>query len=93
MNSKDTHHANNWTVFAGKHNAITQNVGEEMFQVEEILVHPLYDNHTQTNDLALLKLKTDIAYSPLIRPVCLPGQAHALTAGQPCIVAGYGETL
>ena len=80
-------------MFAGKHNVITQNIGEEMFEVEEILIHPLYNNRSHTNDVALLKLKTNITYSPLIRPICLPSETHLLTAGQPCIVAGYGETL
>ncbi|KAK7111763.1 hypothetical protein V1264_011341 [Littorina saxatilis] len=93
LNSKETRHPSNWTVFAGKQNAIRSNTGEMMFEVEEIFIHPLYHNHSHRNDIALLRLKTNITYTSLIRPICLPTSSQVVADGQPCIVAGYGETL
>ena len=50
---------------AGETNAID-------FEVEVILQHPDYDPFTKDIDIALLKLKTKIAFSPQVYPISLP---------------------
>ncbi|KAL8609737.1 hypothetical protein ACOMHN_042776 [Nucella lapillus] len=83
----------NWTVYVGKHNVMRSNAGERLIRVEKILLHPGYDNRTYRNDLALVKVKGRVPFSPLIRPLCLPTRSAVPRVGQPCIVAGYGQTF
>uniref|UniRef100_A0A4W6FGD5 Plasminogen activator, tissue n=1 Tax=Lates calcarifer TaxID=8187 RepID=A0A4W6FGD5_LATCA len=49
---------------------------EQIFKVEKYWIHEKFDNETFDNDIALLKLKTDVGIcavnSPEVLPACLP---------------------
>jgi secreted trypsin-like serine protease len=62
------------------------------FPVARKFVHPRYEPRSQNHhhDIAILKLRQPAAYTPFIRPICLPQ-----TKGQPFntfYVAGWGRT-
>ncbi|XP_067622036.1 serine protease easter-like [Eurosta solidaginis] len=40
--------------------------------VEEQICHPIYNVRTQSNDIALLRLKEKIVFNDFIQPICLP---------------------
>ena len=44
---------------------------ENIFQIDRIFIHPDYDDKLQ-NDLAIIRLRKNIEYSPVSRPICLP---------------------
>ncbi|XP_055373767.1 serine protease easter-like [Condylostylus longicornis] len=42
------------------------------FEVKDIIIHEDYDQVTVVNDIALLKLSTDVKFSDFIKIICLP---------------------
>lgn len=50
------------------------------YEIEKILPHPEYSSVHSGNDIALLKLKQDVDFTPSnIKPICLPiGRASNL---------------
>ena len=47
------------------------------YEVESILRHQSHDVSTRDSDIALLRLKTKIAFSPTVYPISLPKSAGA----------------
>ena len=45
------------------------------YKVESILRHQSHDVHAKDSDIALLRLKTKIAFSPIVYPISLPKSA------------------
>ena len=58
-------------VVVGDHD-LTVSYYESYFEVEQIILHPEYDEPTINNDIALMKLKTPITFGEGIASVCLP---------------------
>lgn len=44
--------------------------------VSEKILHPDYKAHSKYNDIALLKLQSEVVLSPYIRPACLPTSSN-----------------
>jgi len=56
------------------------------YSIEEVIIHPNYDNYTTDNDLTLVKLSTPVTG---VKPVILD-HSSPLTAGLESWVAGWG---
>nr|XP_021207850.1 phenoloxidase-activating factor 3 isoform X4 [Bombyx mori] len=39
---------------------------------EDVIRHPLYDDNSLSNDIALIRLRGNVPYTDYIRPICLP---------------------
>ena len=46
------------------------------YDVIEIIPYPQHNPRTYNNDIALLKLNTDVKFSEFIFPICLPTKQH-----------------
>lgn len=55
-----------------------------------IVIHEDFRNLI-SQDIALLKLKDHISWSPLIQPVCLPNNRFKPSVGTSCWVIGWGR--
>ncbi|XP_030214887.1 tissue-type plasminogen activator isoform X2 [Gadus morhua] len=68
---------------------------EQLFEIEKFWVHQDFDKETYDNDIALLKLKTDIGicaiHSPEVLPACLPEPGLVLPDWTECEISGYGK--
>ncbi|KAM4745019.1 tissue-type plasminogen activator isoform 3-T6 [Anableps anableps] len=68
---------------------------EQIFKVEKFWIHEKFNNETFDNDIAILKLKTDIGIcavdSPEVRPACLPERGLVLPDWTECEISGYGK--
>lgn len=60
----------NYTIKIGI-DQLNQVKDENIFQIDKVFIHPDYDDKLK-NDLAIIKLKKDIEYSSVSRPICLP---------------------
>nr|XP_057914634.1 tissue-type plasminogen activator-like [Doryrhamphus excisus] len=84
------------SVFLGK-SAIneTDDVNEQKFTVEKIILHQAYNTTTYDNDIALLKIKSSdggcAIQTKSTRTVCLPPPNTQLPVGFQCITAGFGK--
>jgi len=66
-------------------------------QVSEIIPHPQYQGKAtqELHDIALLRLRTEVAFTNFISPVCLPTrpeQQNTIFLGRKMVVAGWGQT-
>ena len=66
----------------------------------QILLHPLYNSETTTNDIALVRLGQALQFNDRVRPACMPEYVRpAVTTrwgppdGALCYAIGWGETL
>ncbi|XP_047989851.1 uncharacterized protein LOC125229114 [Leguminivora glycinivorella] len=59
-------------------------------KVEHVIIHKDYNDTYLQNDVALLRLSSDIPYTDFIRPICLPSQDIADVNGENIIIAGWG---
>ncbi|KAL8558216.1 hypothetical protein ACOMHN_055466 [Nucella lapillus] len=58
-------------------------------------MHEHYEHSTVDNDIALMIVRESIPFTPLIRPICIPGGAEdtaPLSPGTACLLAGWGDT-
>ena len=85
---------NNLYVMAGSDNSYAQ--GGDSYSVEEIIVHPNYNNNTMNNDIALLKLNNPIYFNSYKQSVMLICDEQvsmgAQSPGTMATITGWGET-
>lgn len=65
---------------------------ERDYGVLKLIQHEGYDQKTQVNDIALLKLNDDVLFGDHIRPICLP-PSNIVLDDQITSVTGQFETL
>jgi secreted trypsin-like serine protease len=76
----------------GEHDTSTDSETQHIdVQVLKVVAHPDYDTKDGNNDLAIVYLTKDVAYTDLIRPVCLPSVELPNRSRRPYI-AGWGYT-
>uniref|UniRef100_A0A8C4QSF6 Uncharacterized protein n=1 Tax=Eptatretus burgeri TaxID=7764 RepID=A0A8C4QSF6_EPTBU len=95
----------NYVITLGQHNLLKPDYGEQDIGVEEIFVHPKYNENKHDSDIALLRLTGSVGacveMSYFIKQACLPcgstdrrGENIELTeikAGMKCHISGWGS--
>ncbi|XP_037084546.1 transmembrane protease serine 5-like isoform X2 [Pollicipes pollicipes] len=76
----------------GEHDLTRPETSERGFKVTPNMMvqHPSYDPETVDNDLALIRLPSELSAAEA-SPVCLPSRRHP-KPGTMCTVAGWGKT-
>ncbi|XP_039764523.1 chymotrypsin-C-like [Pararge aegeria] len=59
------------SVVLGKYNLIGGDIGSEEREVHRIIIHEKFQFRYLHNDIALLKLKTEVVFTDYIQPACL----------------------
>ena len=80
-----------YVVVVGEHNITKMESTQTTHELEKIYVHPEYNNVTNNNDLALLKMKKRIRFTREVSPVCLPDSDDPLNYYD-CMVTGWGKS-
>jgi secreted trypsin-like serine protease len=81
--------AEDWRFKAGATNYVTTGVWSE---VDRIIVHEKYNSTSNENDIALVKMKTEIKNLPSPRAIALPSASLTIPTSQPLEVTGWGAT-
>lgn len=66
---------------AGQHNLASKgNNKRKIFKIKEFIKHPKYDRMDVINDIAIIKVKTEMKFNTLyIQPACLPEYGKNVT--------------
>ncbi|XP_003381204.1 putative trypsin [Trichinella spiralis] len=77
------------TVTLGAHDIDAQEASAQKVKVKQVHMNG-YDVRSLHNDIAVLELEREVAYSPQISPICLPKKDDKLP--KTCYVTGWGAT-
>ncbi|KAM4807670.1 plasma kallikrein [Rhinophrynus dorsalis] len=79
-----------WAIYTGivKLSDITPST--PFFEIEQIIIHPLYIGAANGSDIALLKLKTPIPFNENQQAICLPPKKTELVIPNTCWITGWG---
>ncbi|XP_069485576.1 uncharacterized protein [Ambystoma mexicanum] len=80
----------NWRFVFGANRLSKLETGVEVREPAEIIVHEQYDKESETNDIALVRLKAAVEFSSYIQPACIPKESMNITAMTRCHVSGWG---
>ncbi|XP_029434444.1 transmembrane protease serine 2 [Rhinatrema bivittatum] len=83
--------ASSWMVYPG-FLYISQMTSNNGYAVDKIISRADYDSDTKNNDIALMKLRSPLAFTVNIRPVCLPNFEMLWEAPKVCWISGWGAT-
>merc|ERR1719445_2041782 len=72
-------------------------LGEPDINIDQVFKHPDWDSTTLENDIAIVKLSSNVTYSESISPICLPDDYEdqdlvALLNSLDPVVVGWGAT-
>ncbi|XP_029923203.1 transmembrane protease serine 13a [Myripristis murdjan] len=79
----------NWRVYGGM---VSQDSLPAPYLVERILLNENYNNKTNDQDIALLKLTAPVEFNNAVRPACLPAFDQIFSPGTKCWTSGFGTT-
>merc|ERR1712109_406242 len=81
-------------VIVGEHNYCDGvNEGGKLIKVKKMTLHPDYNSRTIDNDIAVLELAEDLAFTKKIKPACLPSSETKDYSGIASTVSGWGGTI
>merc|ERR1712038_436529 len=81
-------------VIVGEHNYCDGvNEGGKFIKVKKMTLHPDYNSRTIDNDIAVLELAEDLAFTKKIKPACLPSSETKDYSGIASTVSGWGGTI
>merc|ERR1711872_931170 len=86
--------ATNLVVAMGEHN-IRQDIESHQVQgikVERVIKRPDYDTSSINNDIALLRLASEVQFNDNVIPACLPSDRNQQYANWEAVVSGWGTT-
>jgi hypothetical protein len=82
---------NGWNINLGQQTLEGINPNKVSRTVAEIIIHPDYNDLTNDNDIALLKLSSPVNFTNYIRPVCLAASDSVFNNGTDSWVTGWGN--
>ncbi|XP_071518607.1 trypsin-1-like isoform X2 [Panulirus ornatus] len=89
----DGHSQSSITVVAGEYDLEVSSGDEQRRKVSALLLHEHYDDSTNTNDIALVKLAEPLVFNDVVKPIELPGQMELVAANTLCTTTGWGSTF
>merc|ERR1712064_254109 len=85
--------ASNLVVSLGEHNIAgnIESIAPQTIRVESVIKRSDYDTDSVNNDIAILKLSSDVVFNNNVVPACLPTDTRSY-AGSNAYVSGWGTT-
>lgn len=79
---------------AGAHYAERSEAGQQVFNIDRIIMHSGWNEQTVANDIALVKINGRFRFDGAkVAPVCLPSLSDSTAFnGKTCVTTGWGKT-
>merc|ERR1711874_98473 len=86
--------ATNLVVSLGEHNLAgnTESISPQTIRVERVIRRPDYTESDVNNDIAILRLSSEVTLNNNVVPACLPTDSGRTYAGYTAFVSGWGTT-
>merc|ERR1712110_1141377 len=86
--------ATNLVVSLGEHNlgSNVETISPQTIRVESVIRRPDYTESDVNNDIAILKLSSEVVFNNKVVPACLPTDAAKTYTGYTSYVSGWGTT-
>ncbi|KAK0151377.1 Suppressor of tumorigenicity 14 protein [Merluccius polli] len=81
-----------WEAHLGLHTQRMPGKAVVKLGLKQVIPHPYYNAYTYDNDIALMELAGDVAFSDYIQPICLPAAQHVFPSGTTVSITGWGAT-
>ncbi|XP_036973990.1 transmembrane protease serine 13a [Acanthopagrus latus] len=81
----------NWKVYSGV--VSLDSLPAVAYSVEKIILNEDYNNKTNDQDIALLKLTSQVTFNDKVQPACLPTSGQQFVQGTKCWTSGFGTTV
>jgi len=82
-------------VYVEAHESVLKNdslIAENLYFAEEVKIHPEWDTNRLRNDVALIKLNRNIAFSRTVSPICLPPSSDSTVVyNKKLVLTGWGD--
>ncbi|XP_053618613.1 venom serine protease-like isoform X2 [Plodia interpunctella] len=90
-------HPGDMAVVVGEHDVTTgDSPATRAYKVEDYLIHPGFDVNSSTDndyDIAIIRVSEDIAFGPMVGPICLPfNYTNTDMTGRKLTALGWGFT-
>lgn len=86
----------NMVIYVGKHSLSETSKHEQKLEIEKNYSHQNYKRGNSEfpgdNDIALIKLKRPIQFTPYVHAICLPDQHTHFAPHKECTLSGWGVT-
>ncbi|KAF3847717.1 hypothetical protein F7725_020745, partial [Dissostichus mawsoni] len=79
----------NWKVYVG---LMSLTRPTQPYMVKRIILNNNYNSKTNDQDVALLKLETQVTFNDNVHPACLPAFDQEFKPGTACWTSGFGTT-
>ncbi|OXB69929.1 UNVERIFIED_CONTAM: hypothetical protein H355_004793, partial [Colinus virginianus] len=79
-----------WRAYMGLRAVNEKSNHVAMRSIKRIIIHPQYDQSISDYDIALLEMETQVFFSELVQPICLPSSSRVFLYGTVCYVTGWG---
>lgn len=76
-------------MLVGAHDLTDVNIPGDLADVDDVIIHPEFEDNTDENDIALLHVATPLSLSPDVAAVCLSEQVSPLSTD--CYITGWGS--
>ena len=73
-------------------NSAIETIPQQNIAVANIIMRDDYDEQNVNNDIALLRLSSEVVFNDNVVPACLPTDPNNLYVGQQAVVSGWGTT-
>ena len=73
-------------------NSAIETIPQQNIPVANIIMRDDYDEKNTNNDIALLRLSSDVVFNANVVPACLPTDPNNLYVGLQAVVSGWGAT-
>ncbi|CAL1570486.1 unnamed protein product [Knipowitschia caucasica] len=82
--------ASKWKVYGG---VVSLDALQQPYEVTKIILSEDYDNSTNDQDIALIKLAMPLNFDDKVHPACLPSHDQQWQHGTECFTSGFGTTV
>jgi len=79
-------------IVLGMYDIKTKRYGKpRAYNVKQLVVHPKWNSAMIEQDIALIKLASDVEFNNMVKPITLPHKGQRFEGNKDCVISGWGN--